>query len=216
LANKATPPARWKRLQPSDRKADILTVARRHFANQPYDAVSTAQIADELGINRGLLYHYFGTKRELYLEVIRTTVHAPKFPSIPQLIESGRFEDVLDEKVGEWLHEVESDRETFLFAFRFSSYDPDEEAAAIIQASLDDAVEQTLAMGFDDPSQIPAAARGSLRALRSLTQTAVIEWLSVGSLSRDQVQVLLVQMARALWENLPTILASPPVKKRRT
>ena len=32
------------------------------------------------GVARGLLHHYFGTKRDLYLEVIRSVVRVPSNP----------------------------------------------------------------------------------------------------------------------------------------
>lgn len=69
-----SPSPRWTRLDPRHRREQILDVARRHFAERHYDAVSTAELAADAGVNRGLVYHYFGTKRELYLEVLKTTL----------------------------------------------------------------------------------------------------------------------------------------------
>lgn len=69
----ATAPApRWQRLTHDERRAQILDCARRLFSERQYDAVSTIEVAREAGVTRGLLHHYFGTKRELYLEVVRT------------------------------------------------------------------------------------------------------------------------------------------------
>ena len=68
---------RWQRLDHDQRRAQILACAGRLFSERNYAAVSTTAIADEAGVARGLLHHYFGTKRELYLEVVHTLMRMP-------------------------------------------------------------------------------------------------------------------------------------------
>src|SRR5437588_12218189 len=72
---------RWQRLDHDERRAQILACARRLFSERNYDAVSTTDIAREAGVARGLLHHYFGTKRDLYLEVVRDLVRMPSNPA---------------------------------------------------------------------------------------------------------------------------------------
>src|SRR5581483_7319796 len=69
---------RWRRLEPDARREQILDCAVRLFGERPYAAVSTSEIAREAGVARGLLNHYFGTKRDLYLEVVRAMVALPE------------------------------------------------------------------------------------------------------------------------------------------
>src|SRR5947209_20620808 len=76
----ASPAPRWQRLDHDERRRQILLVARRLFSERNYDAVSTSEIAREAGVARGLLHHYFGTKRELYLEVVRNLMRMPSNP----------------------------------------------------------------------------------------------------------------------------------------
>jgi AcrR family transcriptional regulator len=45
----------------------ILNAAMKVFAANGYKYGSTEQIVKEAGISKGLLFHYFGTKQELYL-----------------------------------------------------------------------------------------------------------------------------------------------------
>ena len=71
---------RWRRLEPDARREQILECALRLFGERPYAAVSTTDIAREAGVARGLLNHYFGTKRDLYLEVVRRLVLVPELP----------------------------------------------------------------------------------------------------------------------------------------
>jgi len=58
---------RWNRLGADVRREQILTAAAKLFGERPYSAISTTELAEAAGVTRGLLHHYFGTKRDLYL-----------------------------------------------------------------------------------------------------------------------------------------------------
>lgn len=49
-----------------DRRAAILGIAKRHFMEQGYAAVSMSAIASELGGSKGTLWSYFASKEELF------------------------------------------------------------------------------------------------------------------------------------------------------
>ncbi len=53
----------------SDRKAEIVSTARRLFQTQEYDKTSMQDIMDALGIAKGTIYHYF-TSKEALLEAV--------------------------------------------------------------------------------------------------------------------------------------------------
>src|SRR3954447_24813520 len=74
----STPAPRWRRLEPDKRRQQILACAIKLFGERPYSAVSTTELAREAGVARGLINHYFGTKRHLYLEVVRQMVTFPE------------------------------------------------------------------------------------------------------------------------------------------
>ena len=65
------PSPRWQRLDHDERRSQILACARRLFSERNYAAGLDRRDRREAGVARGLLHHYFGTKRELYLEVVR-------------------------------------------------------------------------------------------------------------------------------------------------
>lgn len=48
----------------------ILEVARELFMKRGYRAVTTREIADEVGVTQPALYHHFGGKEELYTAVL--------------------------------------------------------------------------------------------------------------------------------------------------
>jgi AcrR family transcriptional regulator len=61
----------YARLSPDDRRAQLLALAVRMFTERPYDDFSMDELAGAAGVSKGLLYHYFPSKRALYLESLR-------------------------------------------------------------------------------------------------------------------------------------------------
>ena len=52
----------------------ILDAALREFAENGYANASTNRIINEAGVSKGLLFYYFGSKRDLYLAVLDACV----------------------------------------------------------------------------------------------------------------------------------------------
>lgn len=81
-------------------RARILSIARRVYADLGYEAATNKNVADEAAITTGALYHYFPSKRELYLAVhddVQAEVYR-QFQSAVQRPGSflGKMEAVLD------------------------------------------------------------------------------------------------------------------------
>lgn len=64
-------PRRRIRLDNDERRAQLLQLARKAFSDRSYDEVSIDDLAREAKISKGLLYHYFPTKRDLYVAGLR-------------------------------------------------------------------------------------------------------------------------------------------------
>lgn len=54
-----------------ERRAQLLEAGLRLFQEQSYEDVSIEDIAQAVGVSKGLLYHYFGGKRAFYVAVVR-------------------------------------------------------------------------------------------------------------------------------------------------
>ena len=59
------------RLGIDQRRAQLLELGRTLFNERAYDEISIDDIADAAGISKGLLYHYFSSKRRFFVEVVR-------------------------------------------------------------------------------------------------------------------------------------------------
>src|SRR4051812_23397940 len=96
-----TAPPRYSRLGPDARRDQILDAARRVFTRRDATTASTSEIAREAGVTRGLVHHYFGTKRELYLAVV-----ADLAATLPALVRTDvrdlPLEEMIDANVASW------------------------------------------------------------------------------------------------------------------
>ena len=59
------------RLSPAERREQLLDLGVRLLADRSLDELSIDVLAEEAGISRGLLYHYFGNKAAFHEAVVR-------------------------------------------------------------------------------------------------------------------------------------------------
>jgi AcrR family transcriptional regulator len=59
---------------PDGRRTALITAAISEFATAGYLAASTNHIVEEAGVSKGLLFHYFGDKKGLYLYAVQTCI----------------------------------------------------------------------------------------------------------------------------------------------
>ncbi len=61
---------KYSRLDPGQRREQILDAANALFAERGYDEVSIEDIASAAGVTRGLVHHYFGGRKEVYIGLL--------------------------------------------------------------------------------------------------------------------------------------------------
>ena len=200
-------PRKRQRLDSDERRALILASARRLLSSRPYSDVSLADLAAAAGVTRGLLHHYFGSKRELYLEVVRSMIEVPRIPvpsadaGDPDRLAAQRWEASVDR----WLDFIEANRDLWLTAVNAGGIGHDPEVASILDDSRELVSEQALAaMGIDDPTP---TVRALMRGFGGFTEEATREWLVRGRLTRAQVRVLLVGAIPMLVRELLPLVA---------
>jgi AcrR family transcriptional regulator len=65
------PPSKTTRLAPDERRDQLVGLGLELLSRTPYDQVSIEAIARAAGISKGLLYHYFPTKADFVVAVLR-------------------------------------------------------------------------------------------------------------------------------------------------
>ena len=65
-----------RRLAPEARRAEVLAAALAVFTELGFEWATLQDVADRAGVTKGALYHYFDSKNELFLELMRERVKA--------------------------------------------------------------------------------------------------------------------------------------------
>ncbi|WP_370947499.1 TetR/AcrR family transcriptional regulator [Amycolatopsis sp. cg5] len=197
---------RRRRLEPEARRAEILAAAHKLFEAGTYASVSTSDIAKAAGVARPLINHYFGGKRELYLEVLRQmmVVPAPVTESLPRTTMEHRLEISVDR----WLDVVERNKRTWLTAIgpEAIGHDPDIERIMLEadEIAADHVLEAALMHELTEGRE---QLRAMIRSYGSMLRAASREWLIRGTLDRETLRTfLLSSILHLLKVTYPAVL----------
>ena len=174
------------RLAPAERRQQIIDAARELYSDRPYDAVSTSELADAAGVARGLINHYFGDKRELFLEVMRGSIMMPE-QALPDL--EGRGIEERARLTMDWILDAAG---TYGQAWVAASGAANLHGSSDIQAVVDEADDRAARLVLDalDLPDTPHL-RARLRPTAALTKAVCREWLQRGTFTRDEALDLL-------------------------
>jgi AcrR family transcriptional regulator len=64
-------PPTQRQAQAEQTRRTLLDAAVEHFSSRHFDDVAASDITETAGVAQGLLFHYFGSKRGIYLEALR-------------------------------------------------------------------------------------------------------------------------------------------------
>lgn len=186
-----------RRLSTGERREQLLSVGARLFSENPYDEVWIEQVAEIAGVSRGLLYHYFPTKRDFFAAVVeresermlRLTAAVPGIPVREQLTAG----------LDTYLEYVEAHAHGYR-AFHRADAAGDQAVRRVYRQALAAQERQILAALAADPEFGPvdgerADVRLAVRGWLAFTTAVCLEWLRERQLTRHQVRDL---CARAL------------------
>ena len=92
----AAPPPVAPRPKFEAKKLRIVDAAMRHFAERGYHDARIEDLAVELGVAKGSIFQYFGSKSGLFLECYKKAAHSlPKYLDCPANIRDKGFFEVL-------------------------------------------------------------------------------------------------------------------------
>lgn len=197
------------RLDNDQRRAQLLGLARRAFSDRAYDDVSIDDLAKVAGISKGLLYHYFPTKRDLYVAGLREISDEllDAINRVPDhLVPVDRIRAGLDA----YLDHVSRHSEAFVALMR-GGIGSDPEVAGVV-----DHVRTRLFARFLTGTPFASLLAGDARfeiAVRGwigFVEAASIDWCANPRLSRSELRELMTQaLSEILKLVAPSALAPP-------
>lgn len=189
-------PRRRIRLENDQRRAQLLALGVQAFSDRTYDDVSVDDIAKAAGISKGLLYHYFPTKRDLYLAGLRATAAeliasttAAASPALPPL-------DRMRAGLDAYLDHVSRHARPFVALMR-GGIGSDPEVVAVIEGVRTTYVDRFLEKAEGTPlaglllSNRPLV-RLAVRGWIGFVEAASLEWLQRKDVERTTLRDLLV------------------------
>ncbi|MFN8202961.1 MAG: TetR/AcrR family transcriptional regulator [Solirubrobacteraceae bacterium] len=195
-----------RRLDPEVRRGEILRAAAAAFATRPYDQVQLDAIARDAGSSRGLINHYFGDKRGLFIAVAQRVVE--RVPTVVRTDLDGSVEQMVDANTDAWLTLIESNREASLLFLGAGALSGDPELDRLQDDLRDRVVERILRNHLGD-GEIPLAARLTMRATTGLIERALRDWATGRGGSRAQTHALVSQSILAVVRHvLPAVVAA--------
>ena len=194
------------RLPIDERRAQLIALGTRLFSTRSYEEISIDDVAEMAGISKGLLYHYFGGKKEFYVEVLRATSEELRrlTEPDPKLSPGERLRAAVDAH----LNYVQSN--SAVYAAIYTS-------GAAIAREANDILEEHREVvlgyflrdfGITKPRPI---LRAALRAWMAMVEGASLDWIAHPELSRDALRELLIAGYAAMLER--TIALDPRTAK---
>ena len=178
------------RLDPESRREQLLELGVQLFAKVSLDELSIEKLAEAAGISRGLLYHYFGNKRDFHRAVVRKAaddiiaITAPSDGGTPMERMIGSLERYVDY--------VAENREGYLSLVKGAAGGNEDLAEIYEEArtALTDRIfvtstaEELAAIGLFDTPQV----RLVLRGWSAMVETMVLTWIEDPSvMSKEQL-----------------------------
>lgn len=186
------------RLDADARREQLVQVGVGLLPRVPLDQISADVVAKEAGVSKGLVFHYFPTKRDLHVAVLRVTAaqllseldHDPAMP-IPERLRAG-----LDAFVAF----IERQPANYQAVARTAGSDP--QLLAVFEDTRNGVVEIIArALGVTD---LPPTLRIVIRGWIAMVEESVLHWLDEKPISRE---ALIDFLQRAATTMLPEAIA---------
>lgn len=198
-ARNGAPRARRRvRLDTDERRAQLLALGKQAFAERTYDEVSIDDIARAAGISKGLLYHYFPTKRDLYLAGLREIAD-----ELIRKIEAVASDQAPIERVragiDAYIDHVGAQAAGYIALMR-GGIGSDPEVVAVIEGTRQKLIDQIVDKASGSPFAAMVAQPLFRRALRGwvgYVEAATLDYLATRDGDRDALRDLLVDMLLA-------------------
>jgi len=192
------------RLETDERRAQLVDLGMRLFSEATYDEISMDDLAKAAGVSKGLLYHYFRTKRDFYVAGLREIARdllAKTLTPVPELAPLDRIRHGLDA----FLDHVGAHARPFIALMR-GGIGSDPEVAAVVEATrtayvdrfLQDLAGSPLAAIARDNPMVRTAVRGWV----GFVEAATLDWVSHPEVDRTRLRELLLEMLVAVLRAL--------------
>jgi AcrR family transcriptional regulator len=182
---------RRARLSTDARREQLVALGIDIFSERPFDEVSIDDIAAAAGISKGLLYHYFPSKRDFYVAVIRSAADDMQALTEPDPALEPR--ERLAAALERYLEYVETHARGYATVLR-AGIGSDPAVADIVEEVRGAMVARLLADLPVTPAgeEPPVALRVAVRGWVGFVEAASLDWLEHRGLGRADLRDMLI------------------------
>ncbi|MGB0872594.1 MAG: TetR/AcrR family transcriptional regulator [Solirubrobacterales bacterium] len=199
------PTKKRTRLAPEDRREQLVLIGARMFAERPFNDVWIEAVAEEAGVSRGLVYHYFPNKRDFYAAIVRHGIEDTYRLTEPD--ESLPTAQWLPASINKFLDYVEANENAFRAVHR-GQHSVDVEIQAVIREGHDKQVDRIANLVLPDDAKSPTLIL-ALEGWMSLSNAIILDWLESRTIPRDQLIELLSGSLAGVIATALTLLDRP-------
>ena len=178
---------KFSRLDPEQRRRQILDAANALFAERAYDEVSIEDIASAAGVTRGLVHHYFGGRKEVYIALVEQ-LGAVREERLRRPVGRSARARVSD-TVSRWLDWTEDNRAIYLATMGRGEDIADPDVRRIVTDLVRRAVALLTTFHADIAEDSPRL-RYALECWTGLNRAATRRWLT-GEATREATHELI-------------------------
>jgi AcrR family transcriptional regulator len=188
------------------RRAELIAIGRRLFADTSYDALSMDDIARQAHVAKGLIYYYFQSKRGYYLAIIQDSVTelltlAASGTELPPV-------DRVQRTIDSYLRYAEHNQAAYRTIVSGGvGFDTEVHA---IRDGVREALVTTIAEGAYGRADVTALARMGLLSWVCSVEGATLEWIDRPELPRDTMSELLVKTLGGVLRAIEELDAAHP------
>ena len=177
----------YSRLAPGQRREQILDAANALFAERGYDEVSIEDIAGAAGVTRGLVHHYFGGRKQVYVALLERLGAEREERLRPPVGRSARAR--VADSVSRWLDWTEQNRSIWLGTLGRGEDIADPDVRRVVAELVRRAVALVAAQHADIAEDSPRL-RYALECWTGLNRAATRRWLN-GEAGREETHEVL-------------------------
>ena len=192
------------RLNPDARREQLLDLGVRMLATRTLDDLSVDALAEEAGISRGLLFHYFKNKQDFHRAVVRRAADDLLARTKPDLSQDPTTR--LTRSLAQYIDYVLANHQAYISLVRGAAGSDEalleifERTRAVMTARITDNLD---VFGVQDSPTVRLLARGWC----ALVEEAVLGWVADPHLPTEQ-PLSKEELLRVLSATLPAVLAA--------
>ena len=190
----------------SERRAQLVEVARTLFAEKGFEQTSVEEIAARANVSKPVVYEHFGGKEGIYAVVVDRETQALTTALTTALDKGGHPKTLVERTALALLSYIEDNEDGFRILVRDS---PVAQATGTFSSLIGDVatrVEHLLADQFKRRGQDPKTAPMYSQMLVGMVALTGQWWLDARSPRKDEVAAHLVNLA---WNGLANLEVSP-------